>query len=204
MIVSTSKLFKKLELWQKLLKWVEIGLFVYYIVGVFWIIGNHWFCQDQICELNVNRIDIGLLIQLAFIFSGIINSLRIGIVYLLHDRDKKPDIWFFVSLLLMATSFIIFGYYFRTDINGFIQYTNNPILYIILGVIIFVSTAIILTDKHSWHLNSSFVKIRISLSLFNLIILFFSPVLGFFSTLIILPALIFIDDKKMTMNGKAD
>jgi hypothetical protein len=193
-IAQTTKLFRRLTLWQRLLKWVETGLFVYYIVGIFWIIGNHWICQNQTCDLNVNRIDIGLLIQLAFTISGIINSIRIGIVYLLHDKDKRPDQWFFVSLILSALSYVIFGYYFSSDINGFIQYSNNLLLYALLGVSVFASTVIILTDKQSWHLNSSFVQTRISLSLFNLIILFFSPVLGFFSSLLIIPALIFIDD----------
>jgi hypothetical protein len=195
MISPTTKLFQQLVLWQKILKWVERGLFSYYVIGIFWIIGTNWLCKGQNCDLNVNRIDIGLVIQIAFAISGILNSVRIAIVYMIHDKDPKPEKSFFVSLVLMALSYLIFGYYFENDTSGFIQYSDNPVLYVILGLSIFSCTVINLLDKQSWHQNSPFVITRVSLTLFNLIIMFFSPVLGFLTALLIIPAFMFIDDR---------
>jgi hypothetical protein len=202
-IKQTTKLFQKISSWAHVFHWVESGLFVFYITGILWIILKQWLCQSQNCDYVNNQIDLGLIVQVGFIISGIINSIRIAIVYVLHDKDPKPERWFFFSLFLNAISFIIIGYYFRNNINSSIEYISNKPLYALLTLSIFSSSAIILADKISWHNNSTFVQIRISVTLFSLMILFFSPGLGFFSSLLIMPFLLFVKDDISTKTIKA-
>jgi hypothetical protein len=195
MITRKSALFKTLLSWQHTIRWIEFWFFFIYLTSIGYIIYTNWVCQNQICDLNVNRVDIGLLIQIAFTISGIINSIRIALVYEINDRDPKPEKWFFFALILLAFTYSIFGYYFKSDISGFIKYSDNVIAFSILALSMFISIAIFLTDKQTWHKNSFFVQTRITLCIINQIILFISPVLGFFSTLVFIPALMFINGK---------
>jgi hypothetical protein len=195
MITRKSTLFKTLLSWQHTIRLLELGFFATYLTGISYIIYNNWYCQNQICDLNVNRVDIGLLIQIAFTLSGIINSIRIALVYEINDRDPRPERWFFFALVLLAITYSIFGFYFRSDISGYINYSDNIIAFGFLAFSMFTSIAIFLTDKQTWHKNSFFVQTRITLCIINQVVLFISPVVGFFSTLIFLPAMMFINGK---------
>jgi hypothetical protein len=194
-ITRKSTLFKTLLAWQHALRYTEIGLFVLYIFSISYLIYQSWSCQNQFCELNVNRVDIGMIIQLAFTLSGILNSVRIALVYELNDRDPKPEKWFFFGLVLMALTYSLFGFYFRSDISGFIQYYDNRLAFFLLVFSMFSSITIFLTDKQTWHTNSFFVQMRITLCILNQIILFISPVIGFFCTLIFIPVMMVINGR---------
>jgi uncharacterized membrane protein HdeD (DUF308 family) len=195
MITRKSPIFKTLLKFQHSIRLLEASLFVTYIIAICWTIFQNWMCKAQFCDLNVNRVDIGIVIMIGFIISGIINSVRLLLVYQINDRDPRPERWFYFALVLMALTYSIFGFYFYADINDYIQYGQNTIVYTILALSLFTSTAIFLTDKQTWHKNSYFVQTRVTLCIINQIILFISPSIGFFTTMLLLPAFIVINGK---------
>jgi hypothetical protein len=180
----------------KIFKWIEIAELIALFTGVFWFL-YALFCTSIQCQANIiTKNQIYLVFQFAIPFAALINSLRIAVVFMKNDPDTEFEPFFYFSLMTLFASFTIFGINFqqfaqRDNIN----FINSPILFSLILTTL-LTVLLLLIDKKTWDKSISFVRFRISLSLFQLIFLLINPLFGLILIFIISPLQVLRSDEK--------
>jgi len=184
---KTSKLFQKVIFWQEILKWAEVFFTISFFIALFWSFYLSLCSADSCSSFLISNSTQNTIITLFFSVWGLLNSLRIGLVFLLNDDDERVENLFYISLVGLFLCNLIIGLFFtefvaRTEKNQ----VDTP-SFIALIIVLMSTVASLLADKQTWDKSTPFVKYRISLTILELVILLVNPFLGIFSAIIVLP-----------------
>ncbi|NJL96353.1 hypothetical protein HC766_05265 [Candidatus Gracilibacteria bacterium] len=179
------------------LKWLELIIFGACLAIFVWFTFNLFRCQEFCSPANVNTNFAILLIRLSFILGGLIYTTRIIAIYLIFDDNPQSETGFYISMAAIASSFVLYGIFInQIQLKPAINNFSSILTFILTGLFLIASTSL-LADKQSWHQSNSFVRARISLSLFFLALLLVSPTLGLMSALVFIPLFLLIRTPKI-------
>jgi hypothetical protein len=190
-----STIYPKIVLFQNTLKWAEVLYLCFYVILVFWFLYTG-FCGESCSDVSFSVELLDIFAFLIFAGWGILSSVRTGLTFLLDDDDDEPETVFYVSLGGLALSYVIFGLFFDDFIKSiFGDFTSSSV--ILASVVTLLATVVgFLADKRTWDKVSTFVKLRITLSLLLIISLIISPVFGVILSALFIPISILLSDKK--------
>ncbi|MEI6728749.1 MAG: hypothetical protein WCK98_03855 [bacterium] len=177
--------------YSKVVKWFEVLLILVFYTLTFWLLYSNS-CINQNCKELAPSTEIFFsIIKVGFIVWGLLNSLRIALVYMAFDRDKEPEILFHTSLAGLTLCFSVVGLFFQE----FDEYSRRVIAnsgpFLVELVLILTTAIVLLQEKYIWEKANSFVKVRVGLSFLHLILLLVNPFIGLIASLIIFPVMTF-------------
>ena len=118
---------------------------------------------------------------------GLLNSVRIGLVFLINDPDPEPEYLFYVSLVGLFISNILFGLFFSDFVSRAEKGQVDAPVFIAEVVVLMFTVGSLLADRQTWDKSTTFVKIRISLSILELVVLLINPYLGIILAVFVIP-----------------
>jgi len=175
-------------------KWVEILLLAVFLTFFGWFFYTNYCVAN--CTVNTFESQYFItFIQFSFIIFAVVNSLRIGLVYLIHDPDDEQETLFYLSLFGLFLSYTIYGIYYPTflALSSRTQ-IDSPILFVEL-ILLGGTVLSFLNEKDIWEKSNFFVKFRISLSFLHLLLLIINPQIGIFASIIIFPLMVLARNK---------
>ncbi len=192
MLIKTSKTYQQALFWQEILKWAEVVFTISFFVALFWFFYLS-LCKASSCSsfLISNEVQ-NTLIALFFFIWGALNSLRIGLVFLLNDKDEKPENLFYISLVGLFLCNLLIGIFFTEFVSRSEKNQVDTPSFIALIIILMSTVASLLADRQTWDKSTAFVKFRISLTILELVILLVNPFLGIFTAIFVLPVSIML------------
>jgi hypothetical protein len=186
-IKPQSSLFKRLQVFQEIIKWLEIVLLCLFLIGVFWFFYTSFCAQSTCQDLAISETELSQVIQLTFPIAAILNSLRIGLVSILNDKDNESETLFYLSLIGLAGCYALFGLFFPEYVARSQKYTTDSPAFLLQIILLMFTVGLLLADKQTWDKSISFIKFRISCSLIHLILLIINPVIGLLAGIILVP-----------------
>jgi hypothetical protein len=177
--------------YSKIVKWFEILLILIFYSLTFWLLYSNS-CSNQSCkEFSPSTEIFFTVIKVGFIIWGLLNSLRIALVYIAFDRDHEPENLFHTSLAGLTLCFSVIGLFFQE----FDEYSRRVIAsswpFTIELMLILTTAIVLLQEKYIWEKANTFVKVRVGLSFVHLILLLVNPFLGVVASLVIFPVMTF-------------
>lgn len=174
-----------------MVRWFEVLLILIFYVLTFWLLYSNSCGTDSCKDLAPSTDVFYISIQVGFIIWGILNSIRIALVYLTFDPDKEPEILFFTSLVGLTLCFSVIGLFFKEFDEYSRRVIANSVPFLVELVLILTTAIVLLQEKYIWEKATGFVKVRVGLSFVHLIILLVNPLLGAALGLILFPIMVF-------------
>lgn len=187
MLLKTDNNFKNFLFLQECLKWLEVFFASTFFVGLFWFFYLSLCRADSCKSFWLSTVTQNFVISAFFITWGFLNSLRIGVVFLLNDPDDEPEILFYISLVGLFLCNLLIGLFFPDFVSRADKNQVDTPAFIALIIILMSTVASLLVDKQNWDKSTTFVKARISLTILELVVLLVNPYLGIITAVIILP-----------------
>lgn len=157
-------------------------------VFLFWVLYTS-FCSNTSCkEFAISQEQFIQFIQVAFPVYGIVNSLRLGLVYRLNDRDDEPESIFYISLGGLAMLYTLIGLFFSDFLARSQRSGSESSIFIITLLLFVVTVGSLLADRQTWDKSTFFVRWRVVLSLIHVIILLINPITGLMLSCVLVPA----------------
>lgn len=196
MINSKTTIYKSLLIFQTILKWLELAFAGIFTVLIFWIFYKV-LCYDVVCQqVNITQQQLVSLLQFILPLVGLLNSLRIGLLFVLNDKDKIPETFFYLGLIGLFISYSIFGLFFNSFLyRGENTLADSPVL-IIQVFVLLITISLLLADRQTWDKSTAFIRLRISLSLIHLVLFLINPVIGLLASVIIIPISVIAGSRK--------
>jgi hypothetical protein len=149
------------------------------------------YCDTSYCQrLTFEENQFFLYLSSLIISWGVINSLRVASFYYVTDPDRKPEVFFYASLICLGIAFVIFG----IDPSGFEEVigrrsANTPNF---LGYVLFLGIAIFsfFSEAGIWSKLVPYLKLRVGLSYLLAIICLINPTFGLLAALPLIPTII--------------
>jgi hypothetical protein len=191
-LTKGTKQFKQALFWQDVLKWLEVLFTAIFFVVIFWFFYLSLCKADTCKEFWITNQVQNIIVGIFFSVWGLLTSLRIGVVFLLNDPDPEPEYLFYLSLVGIFLSNLLFGLFFNDFVLRAENNQSDTPSFIALILVLMTTVGSLLLDKQTWDKSTAFVKIRISMAVIELVVLLINPYLGIILAGFILPIAISI------------
>jgi hypothetical protein len=148
-------------------------------------------CDSELCQrLVFSEGQFFRYLSSLIIVFGVVNGLRIATMYYVTDPDRKPEYFFYTSLICLSLAFIIFGFDpsgFEAVIGRRSANTPNFLFYMLsLGV----ATFSFFSEPNIWTKLVPYLRLRVGFSFFLAIICLINPTFGLVAAILLVPVMV--------------